>query len=468
MRAASMFSGIGGAELALPEAEWLWCAEIEKFPSAVLATRFGHPNLGDITAPDFIDRARAFGPLDLLCGGPPCQAFSVAGLRKGMKDPRGQLSLRFIEIAHELASTNGLRNLLVENVPGWLSHEDNAFGCFLGGLVGADDALPNPIGGSWPRAGMVAGPRARAAWRVLDAQYAGLAQRRQRVFLVADFGNGADPAAILFERKSLSGHHPPRRETGEGIAGTLSARTQGGGGLGTDFECEGGLQPVGSAVGFGGGNTSGPIDIAACLTAKGQRVDFEVETFLAEPAHTLRAEGFDASEDGTGRSTPLVPVAFPERLSGTQFAAAEDRSPSLCAQNPMAVAIQAGALRENPSSGPDGAGVQSDLAYTIEARAEVQAVATEWAVRRLTVTECCRLQGYPDDWTLIEHGSRRTVAEDEADYLTAKGAHVVRDNAGRLRTNAAADGPRYKALGNAWAVACVRPIALGIMRGLAA
>lgn len=253
MRAASMFSGIGGAELALPEAEWLWCAEIEKFPSAVLATRFGHPNLGDITAPDFIDRARAFGPLDLLCGGPPCQAFSVAGLRKGMKDPRGQLSLRFIEIAHELASTNGLRNLLVENVPGWLSHEDNAFGCFLGGLVGADDALPNPLGGSWPRQGMVAGPRARAAWRVLDAQYAGLAQRRQRVFLVADFGNGADPAAILFERKSLSGHHPPRRETGEGIAGTLSARTQGGGGLGTDFECEGGLQPVGSAVGFGGG-----------------------------------------------------------------------------------------------------------------------------------------------------------------------------------------------------------------------
>jgi DNA (cytosine-5)-methyltransferase 1 len=95
-----MFSGIGGAELALPEAEWLWCAEIENFTSAVLATRFGHPNLGDITAPDFIDRARAFGPLDLLCGGPPCQAFSVAGLRKGMADPRGQLSLRFIEIAH--------------------------------------------------------------------------------------------------------------------------------------------------------------------------------------------------------------------------------------------------------------------------------------------------------------------------------------------------------------------------------
>ena len=485
MRAASMFSGIGGAELALPEAEWLWCAEIEKFPSAVLATRFGHPNLGDITAPDFIDRARAFGPLDLLCGGPPCQAFSVAGLRKGMKDPRGQLSLRFIEIAHELASTNGLRNLLVENVPGWLSHEDNAFGCFLGGLVGADDALPNPLGGSWPRQGMVAGPRARAAWRVLDAQYAGLAQRRQRVFLVADFGNGADPAAILFERKSLSGHHPPRRETGEGIAGTLSARTQGGGGLGTDFECEGGLQPVGSAVGFGGGNTSGPIDIAACLTAKGQRVDFEVETFVAEPAHTLRAEGFDASEDGTGRGTPLVPICIHTdaigrtgtaltpsvdalgnvRLRDAGMGFQEDVSYNLTTGLPHAVAFdlrgrEGGAQFEGPH---DTANIRAASGGSSRSY-----VAEEWAVRRLTPTECERLQGYPDGWTLIEHGSRRTVAEDEADYLTAKGAHVVRDNAGRLRTNAAADGPQYKALGNAWAVACVRPIALEILKGLAA
>lgn len=88
MRAASMFSGIGGAELALPEADWIWCAEIETFPSAVLAARFGHPNLGDITAEDFIDRARAMGPLDLLCGGPPCQAFSIAGLRNSMQDAR--------------------------------------------------------------------------------------------------------------------------------------------------------------------------------------------------------------------------------------------------------------------------------------------------------------------------------------------------------------------------------------------
>lgn len=95
-------------------------------------------------------------------------------------------------------------------------------------------------------------------------------------------------------------------------------------------------------------------------------------------------------------------------------------------------------------------------------------VAEQWAVRRLTPTECERLQGYPDGHTLIEFGSRRTVEEDEAAYLMAHGAHVICDNEGRSRTNAAADGPRYKGLGNAWAVACVRPIAKRIMERQAA
>lgn len=662
MIAASCFSGIGGAELALPEAEWLWCAEIEDFPSAVLAKRFGHPNLGDITAPDFIERARALGPLDLLCGGPPCQAFSVAGLRKGIADPRGQLSLRFIEIAHELASTNGLRNLLVENVPGWLSHEDNAFGCFLGGLVGADDALPNPIGGSWPRAGMVAGPRARAAWRVLDAQYAGLAQRRQRVFLVADFGNGADPVSVLFERKSLSGHHPPRRETGQDVAGTLSARTEGGGGLGTDFDIAGGLQPVAAEIAptlnaaFGdklglenqhidGGDCSLP-SVAMCLNAGAMgRQDAESETLIPvnrcdfDVAHTLRGEGFEASEDGSGRGMPLVPICYdtthitsPGNWSNPKpgdpchpitatahvplvsipiaFSCKDhgadgtgDLSPTLPAMGhagshanaggQMAVAFEKGIndgqtdeadtfallrelrdqvgeeaftqwglgishtfqspeiLRPQVHGGsvrceaeqehevvndslsrpedcaersvrslwnagcegcpPQGWKPSKQLAGELGAhlsilshqgasgrtflhdmwrsscgirslqqalspfeemgrptRSENQPKHADWAVRRLTPTEAERLQGYPDGHTLIEVNKRRTVEEDEARYLLAKGAHVALDNQGRWRTNAAADGPRYKALGNAWAVACVRPIALGIMRGLAA
>jgi hypothetical protein len=264
----------------------------------------------------------------------------------------------------------------------------------------------------------------------------------------------------------------------------------------------------------GGGNTSGPIDVAACLTAKGQRIDFEVETFLAEPAHTLRAEGFDASEDGTGRGTPLVPVcvhadavgrtgeaitpsvdaagkvrlrdagmgisedvafslttgqphaiAFPERMSATQYGATADLSPTLGAVNPTAVAFdlrgrEGGAQFEGPH---DTANIRAASGGSSRSY-----VAEQWAVRRLTPTECERLQGYPDGHTLIEFGSRRTVDEDEAAYLTHHGAHVVADNEGRLRTNAAADGPRYKGLGNAWAVKCVRPIAKRIMERQAA
>lgn len=515
MKAASCFSGIGGAELALPEAEWLWCAEIENFPSAVLASRFGHPNLGDITAPDFIDRAKAFGTLDLLAGGPPCQAFSVAGLRKGMSDPRGQLSIRFLEIAHAIRP----RNLLVENVPGWLNHEDNAFGCFLGGLVGADDALlpcERPRGRkgnefwrwheerqelvpTWPSSGMVAGPWARAAWRILDAQYAGLAQRRERVFLVADFGDGADPVEILFERQSLSGNYPPRRETGQGFTHDLAPCLTSGGGRGTERagDTRGQDPAIAVPIGFGGGgNTSGPIDVAACLTAKGQRVDFEVETFLAEPAHTLRAEGFDASEDGTGRGTPIVPVAYPREISPTittNYGKQVDSSDTSEGPNVVPVCFNS---REDPCCYGDVAGALGSsspqaqaVAFDLRGReggaqfegphdtANIRAasggssrsyVAEQWAVRRLTPTECERLQGYPDGHTLIEFGSRRTVEEDEAAYLMAHGAHVICDNESRFRTNAAADGPRYKGLGNAWAVKCVRPIAKRIMERQAA
>lgn len=493
LKAASCFSGIGAPELGGPQFEWLWHAEIEKFPSAVMDARFPDSvNLGDVTADDFLQRASAFGKLDMLVGGPPCQDFSVAGLRAGVAGDRGNLSLRFMEIAHAIRP----RNLLVENVPGWLNMPDNAFGCFLGALVGADDALRSPLDGKWPGAGMVAGPRARAAWRVFDAQYFGVAQRRRRVFVVADFGEGADPAAVLFERKSLSGNSAPRREAGQGTAGTISARTEGGGGLGTDYDLAGGLQ----AVGFGGGNRSGPIDKAACLTAKGQRIDFEVETFIAEKAgtlpaggnrtggdrppgmgqetadtmliaHSLRREGCDASEDGTGRGTPIVPVAFSTKDYGND--ATDNLSPTMRSmghdashangggQLGVAYAIQAGALRENPDSGPDGIGVQEGGAYTLEARAEVQAVAWSimpqnsgkdfkaravdvaqpvmaggpvggnqggdyiqqaWQVRRLTPTECERLQSFPDGFTDIEH-----------------------------RGKPAADGPRYKALGNSWA-----------------
>lgn len=377
MIGATFCSGIGTPELACPEIDWRLASEIEEFPRRVLQYRFGahdvrasglepggHALWGDLTTVRVRHLRRLGVPLPhVIVAGTPCQAFSVAGLRGGLSDARGNLTMEFLRVVHAFRTAGSLRNLVWENVPGVLNHRDNPFGCFLAGVVGADDALHPPEGNKWPDEGMVEGPWARAAWRVFDAQYAGLAQRRNRVFVVADFGErGADPAAVLFESIGLYGDSPPSRETrqdpadatarsvalrgrdggaaaelgddvstalrGAGgggdkahvLAPTIPSRTKAGGGLGTDFDLDGGLQPV---LTFGGGNTAGQRRVATALSTSNQRIDFDTETFVVD------------------RPT---------------------------------YAVQAGALRQNPNSGPDGVGVQEDLAYTLETRSEVQAV----------------------------------------------------------------------------------------------
>src|SRR6185437_2410388 len=154
------------------------------------------PNLGDMTKyqewPD--------ATIDLLVGGTPCQSFSVAGLRKGLADPRGNLMLTYLAIAERYAP----RWVVWENVPGVLSSNGGRdFGTFLGGLA--------ELGYGF-------------AYRVLDAQFFGVAQRRRRVFVVGCLGDWRRAAAVLFERASLSGHPAPSRETRQGIAPTISAR----------------------------------------------------------------------------------------------------------------------------------------------------------------------------------------------------------------------------------------------------
>jgi DNA (cytosine-5)-methyltransferase 1 len=382
------------------------------------------------------------GAIDLLAGGTPCQSFSVAGKRAGLDDPRGNLTIEFARLADRL------RPLWVvwENVPGVLSIDDGrTFGAFLGMLAQLGYGL---------------------AWRVLDAQFFGVPQRRRRVFVVAHFGDWRAAAAVLLERSSLSGHPPPRRETRKDVAPSLSARTGGGGGLGTDFELDGGL--IGQRA-FGGNNTSGPIDVAtaanACSSASG-RIDFETETFIA---HALSADGFDASEDGTGRGVPLLSVAF--NLRGREGGAmpepadaASVRSASGGSSNSY-VAFSAkddGAdvdeiaptLRGmgHESSHANGGG-QVAVAFTLHGSDGTASTATPtdvagsvrtkppgsienssttiaqqgMAVRRLTPRECERLQGFPDDYTLVEY-----------------------------RGKLAADGPRYRALGNSMAVPVIR------------
>jgi DNA (cytosine-5)-methyltransferase 1 len=233
MRFGSVCSGVEAASLAWNPLGWsaAWFAEIEPFPCAVLAHHFpAVPNLGDMTAlPERIRSGEVEAP-DLLCGGTPCQAFSVAGQRRSLEDARGNLSLVFCDLANAIDSARlvrGLPPVLIfwENVPGVLNTKDNAFGCFLGELAGADAPLTSGAG-RWPGAGYVAGPKRRVAWRVLDAQHFGVPQRRRRVYVVASARTGFDPAEILFEREGVRGNS----EAGGGSGQTAADRTQGGAG----------------------------------------------------------------------------------------------------------------------------------------------------------------------------------------------------------------------------------------------
>lgn len=342
MRYGSVCSGIEAATAAWHPLGWepAFFSEIEPFPRAVLAHHYPNvPCHGDFTTIG----ADEYGPIDLLVGGTPCQSFSIAGLRGGMADDRGNLALEYIRLAHRKRA----RWVVWENVPGvFSSNGGEDFRCFLSGLVRWD--VPFPEGG-WQNAGVIAaGPADGAygvAWRVLDAQFAGVPQRRRRVFVVGHLGDWRRAAAVLFERHSLSGHPAPRREAGK-IAPTIPSRSTGGGGLGTDFDCDGGLVSAvadgaqwpaevaptlnaafGSKLGLedqhirGGAECSSLPAVAMCLNAGAMgRQDAESETLIPVnrcgfddalgTTHTLRGEGFDASEDGTGRGTPLVPVCF--------------------------------------------------------------------------------------------------------------------------------------------------------------
>lgn len=438
MRFGSVCSGIEAASVAWNPLGWeaAWLAEIEPFPSAVLAHHYPDvPNLGDMTT---ITRRVLTGEVeapDVFTGGTPCQAFSVAGKRESLADERGNLSLTFCEIANAIDHVRAARGespciVMWENVPGVLSTRDNAFGCFLGALAGSGCEL-QPPGGRWADAGCVYGPTRAVAWRVLDAQYFGLAQRRRRVFVVASARAGFDPAEVLFEREGVRRDSPPRRETGaRAPIGTLGGTSPGGGWrFGDDEAAAGQLIP-----------TTG--ELSHCLNAGGMgRQDYETETMVV---HTLRGEGFDASEGGTGRGTPLVPVAFSCKDHGAD---AGELSPTLRAMGhgashanaggQVAVAFHAEAQADQlPTAGRD---TSIPDALTCSQRV---AVTAGMAVRRLTPEECEALQGFPRNYTRIPW--RNKPASE------------------------CPDGPRYKALGNSWAAPCARWIGRRIDRAVAA
>ena len=386
MKFGSVCSGIEAASVAWHNLGWSasWIAEIEPFPSAVLAHHYPDvPNLGDMTQlPEKILSCEIEAP-DIFCGGTPCQAFSIAGNRNSLDDARGNLSLIFCEIADAIDTVRSIPTIIFwENVPGVLNTKDNAFGCFLAGLAGEDGEL-KPSGKKWTNAGCVFGPKRAVAWRVLDAQYFGLAQRRKRVFVVASARNDFNPAEVLFEFDGLRRDTAPGRNKRETTTTNVeeSVRAYNKQRIG-EYSTE---------------------DVASTCAAR----DYKDATDLIAYNITF------CDANGTRKDRP----------DGGLYVNETNVTNTLT----------------NAGVGTNVVHTMSDVAGPLDASyykgqgsrqgGEREFVGYEMAVRRLTPTECERLQGFPDGYTQIPW--RNKSAED------------------------CPDGPRYKALGNSWAVPVV-------------
>jgi DNA (cytosine-5)-methyltransferase 1 len=354
---------------------------------------------------------------DVLVGGTPCQSFSVAGLRGGLSDARGQLTQSFVELANEMDSSRFIRGLpesiiVWENVPGVLSSKDNAFGCFLAGIAGESCEL-QPPGGKWSNAGCVYGPQRSIAWRVLDAQYFGVAQRRRRVFLVASARNGFDPTKVLFEqegeRRDFAPIRSSRKETPRSANGCANAVMT----FDKQSHSEYGVNPVASTIKARDykmftdlvcvHGTQDPLNNSDHAYPLGRNNGQENVIALAgntidrQPHNGGNGNGNGFDEQGvmyTLTRTDVHAVAFAQNQLG------EVRTNKIC-----------GTLNTNSNA----SGRNAPLLFS------------RMRVRRLTPKECERLQGFPDDYTNV----------------TFKG-------------KPAADAHRYKALGNSMAVPCMK------------
>jgi DNA (cytosine-5)-methyltransferase 1 len=211
----SVCSGIEAASVAFSPLGWkaAFFSEIEKFPNQVLKHHYPDvPNHGDMTK---FQEWKVHETIRLLCGGTPCQSFSIAGLRKGLDDSRGNLMLTFGEMAAKFRPAW----FKWENVPGVLSSGGGRdFAAFLGLLSGRRISVPR---GGWGKGGIIPGYKNAygLAYRMFDAQYFGVAQRRRRVFVVGYIGDWRPAAAVLFERESVRGYPAPRRKAREKTAG---------------------------------------------------------------------------------------------------------------------------------------------------------------------------------------------------------------------------------------------------------
>ena len=474
----SVCSGIEAASVAWHPLGWeaAWLSEIESFPCAVLKHHYPQvPNLGDMTLlPNRIASGEIEAP-DVFCGGTPCQAFSVAGLRQSLDDSRGNLSLIFCEIANAIDNIRLIQQsnpaiIFWENVPGVLNTKDNAFGCFLAGLAGESDALI-PSGGRWTDAGFIDGPKRAVAWRVLDAQYFGLAQRRKRVFVIASARDDFDPAEVLFEFDGVRRDIAPSRETRKevttdaipSIANCLETTCN-------DYSRADGFNMICTDI-------TGPLTARDYKGISSDDCNSTTMKLIAYENHPADSRVKEMGETCTtvtsrwgtgGGNVPLVQAFDSYNLSlsdvnqtikspsgGTLesvggivqqtvvYSVREDAKANTFSATELDVANSIGALQPSPQSHHAQVFVaQAVDVYNQTIDGQIAATMTEacggsntsgpkvmqsnMAVRRLTPKECERLQGFPDGYTDIRPKGKDTP-----------------------------DGSRYKALGNSWAVPVV-------------
>ena len=373
MKYGSVCSGVEAATVAWHDLGWepQFFSEFDEFPSAVLKNHYPDvPNYGDMTK--YKDWNLNDKSIDLLVGGTPCQSFSISGLRKGLHDDRGNLMLEYLRMADELKP----KWIVWENVVGVLSsNKGRDFGTFLTAL--------GEIGYGF-------------AYRVLDAQYFGVPQRRRRVFVVGCFGDWRSAGKVLFKPDCLSGDPPPSRAQGERIAPTVTT--------GPPFSRTGNERVEAEAL------------VTFARVGHGQYSDKE------NIASTIRARDYKDATD-------LITFS-PQNSVSNGLSISKHTVPTLQTKKQSAVVIDRAAFNQGVNAKYDPLIKEQETMPTLVARGPHAIQQRDMKVRRLTPRECERLQGFPDDWTRIQWKGKKPEE--------------------------CPDGHRYKAMGNSMAVPVMR------------
>lgn len=457
----SVCSGIEAATVAWEPLGWKasFFSEIEKFPSAVLKHHYPDVyNLGDFTGirGHWLRRLKNYEPIELLVGGTPCQSFSVAGKRAGMDDERGNLALEYIKLAKRLRP----RWICWENVPGvFSSNKGEDFRCFLSALAGWN--IPIPEGG-WKNSGIInsAPGGYGVAWRVLDAQYAGVPQRRRRVFVIGYIGDWRVAAAVLFEWHSLQGHSPPSRKKREETTSYASSSIGGyRKGTGTLRSAGGGSENQILAHGQAGAELV--KDGSPSLTCNHEApIIFEPRSPDGAP-RVHREVAPTLNSMGGGQREPCVAIPIHDKATrdkgggegrnndgagnGLGVGKDGDPCPTITGGDRHLVAFDS----YNQKVGRVSQSIKSEKSDSDH----IGTVFHNMTVRRLIPMECERLQGFPDDYTRIPI---RVLKQKPTTKHFKKYPDYYNQNKDKTWTRYHPDSPRYKANGNSMHTGCMR------------